>query len=258
MKREDLGEAVAEAWRAFDRAGSLRCRVSPAAPILFFGDFDAYSRSPLRVLSVGLNPSWREFPEYEPFLRFPLAAGDARRDTDRYVDALCGYYRAIPYWAWFSTVEPLLNGMGASYHLAETSTALHTDICSPVATDPTWSRLDGADRRVLEADGGRLWHELLKAVRPHVVLLSIAQRHLSRIRFRPLDSEWEIIHTVHQTKSGAPRSPPYAIQARRFKIAGEPALFIFGRAAQKPFGLLADSQKREAGAIVLESYRDAR
>lgn len=255
MKRADLREAVAEAWHAFDRAGSLPCRVSPAAPVLFFGDFDAYSRSPLRVLTVGLNPSRREFPEFDPFLRFPLAAGNAGRGLDRYLDALGGYFRICPYWAWFSTIEPLLNGMGASYSLGNSSIALHTDICSPVATDPTWSRLDVEDRRILEADGVTLWHSLLKVLRPQVVLLSIAKRYLSRIRFGPLDSEWKSIHTIDRTGSGAHRSSPYAVQARWFDIAGEPALSVFGRAAQKPFGLLAESQKRKAGAIAWDVYR---
>ena len=37
-----------------------------------------------------------------------------------------------------------------------------------------------------------------------------------------------------------------------------PCLFVFGRAAQTPFGLLPDSQKRETGAIALEKYRDGR
>lgn len=214
MNRADLREAVAEAWRAFDRAGSLACRVRPSAPVLFFGDFDAYSHSPLRVLTVGLNPSRREFPGFDLFLRFPLAAGDPGRRLDRYLDALCGYFRTCPYWAWFSTIEPLLNGMGASYHLEDTSAALHTDICSPVATDPTWSRLDGRDRRILEADGVTLWHSLLNVLRPQVVLLSIAQRHLSRIGFGPPDCEWRIIHTFDRTSSGARRSPPYTVRAR--------------------------------------------
>ena len=51
--------------------------------------------------------------------------------------------------------------MQTSYYLGEASTALHTDICSPVATDPTWSRLSESDRTTLEADGGPLWHALL-------------------------------------------------------------------------------------------------
>ena len=75
MGEEDsLGEAVEKAWCAFDNAAELSIRVSPAAPILFFGDFDAYSLSMLRVLTVGLNPSRLEFPADRPFLRFPMVA----------------------------------------------------------------------------------------------------------------------------------------------------------------------------------------
>ena len=68
--------------------------------------------------------------------------------------------------------------MGAGYYHGRTSTVLHTDICSPIATDPTWSQLGAADRRVLLDDGRTLWHELLAALQPNVVLLSVAKSHL--------------------------------------------------------------------------------
>ena len=51
--RAYLGVAVETAWRAFDRAADLRSRVTPAVPILFFGDLPAYRSSRLRVLTVG-------------------------------------------------------------------------------------------------------------------------------------------------------------------------------------------------------------
>ncbi len=258
MKRADLREAVAEAWRAFDRAGTLRCRVSPAAPILFFGDFDSYRRSPLRVLTVGLNPSRKEFPAHREFVRFPLVEGSEGRGPDRYIDALCAYYRTKPYRGWFSAFETVINGVGASYYSGELSTALHTDICSPVATDPTWSRLGDADQKILEADGCRMWHTLLDGLRPQVVVLSVARLYMSRIDFTPLDGEWEGIHTFDRTAAGALRLRPYEVQARWFEVGDEPSLFVCGRAAQKPFGLLDNTQKREAGAIALEAYRDGR
>ena len=42
------------------------------------------------------------------------------------------------------------------------------------------------------------------------------------------------------------------------KVGGERSLFVFGAAAQKPFGLLADTQKRELGAIGFGAYQDRR
>ena len=170
--------------------------------------FDAYViASRRRVLTVGLNPSLHEFPADSPFRRFPGAEGAAAREPDRYLNALSAYFRADPYGSWFNAFEPLLDGMEASYYEGRPSTVLHTDICSPVATDPTWSGLDPAVQKSLERDGGPLWHSLLEALRPHIVILSVARRHLSRICFTAL-SDWRIAHVFRRTQAGALRKQP--------------------------------------------------
>ena len=232
-------------------------------PILFFGDIDAYRTSPLRVLTVGKNPSLYEFPAGKPFQRFPRIKGSGKRETGPYLDAMSAYFRTYPYRDWFRAFEPLLNGAGASYYAGQASTALHTDICSPVATDPTWSELEKAKKRnaecaALTADGGPLWHMLLKVLRPQIVAISVAKKHLKRIEFTPIDREWEAIHTFELDGNGVPRSRPYDVRARWYEVGGEPSLLVFGPAAQKPFGLLPDTQKREAGAIALKAYQDGR
>ena len=89
-------------------------------------------------------------------------------------------------------------------------------------------------------------------------MLSVAREHLARIEFQPLGGEWEVIHTFERTGSGAPRSRPYEVLARWHEVGGEPSLFVFGPAAQKPFGLLPDSQKRDVGVIAWEACDDAR
>ena len=251
-----LDAAVAQAWRAFDRAAELSSRVTPAAPVLFFGDVDAYCASPLRVLTVGLNPSLHEFPAGEAFRRFPLlTGGSSDREPGRYLDAMSAYFRTDPYRRWFSALEPLLNGAGASYYAGKASTALHTDICSPVATEPTWadSRLPRAQRAGLETHGGELWHALLEVLCPHVVALSVARDHLKRIRFAPI-AEWQTIHMFKQTSGGDPRKRPYEVRARPYEVGGERSLFVFGQATQTPFGSLAKKQKYEVGAIAVERY----
>ena len=246
------------AWRAFDRASRLPSRVTPAAPILFFGDLHAYRTSPLRVLTVGLNPSLFEFPADEPFQRFPLVGGERGQEPSRYLDAMSAYFRTDPYRSWFRAFEPLLNGTGSSYYESEAAcTALHTDICSYVATDPTWSKLPKVDRTALEADGGPLWDTLLRLLRPRIVTLSVARKHLERIEFVPV-SEWEIVHVFRRTSSGELRQRPYEVFARWYEVGGERSLFIFGQAAQTPFGLLSDKQKFEIGAIALKKHRDGR
>ncbi len=253
-----LGEVVRKAWRAYDKAAGLLTRVTPAVPILFFGDLGEYEAAQLRVLTVGLNPSRHEFPSERPFARFPLLEKEMCRNHGYYISALSSYFRTDPYRAWFSAFEPLLNGAAASYYFGYGSTALHTDICSPVATNPTWSRLGAIDRSTLEAYGGPLWHNLLTLLKPHMVVLSVAKRHLERIAFEPMDGEWRIIHTFHLTGTGAPRSRPYEVWARWYSIGSEPSLFVFGAAAQTPFGVISASQKGEVGATMLEAYRNGR
>ena len=232
-------------------------RVNPSIPILFFGDLDAYFSSKVRVLSVGLNLSLHEFPSDSPFRRFPLAEGGAVSELDLYLDALSAYYRNDPYRSWFSSFEPMLNGMEAGYYEGKPSTALHTDICSPVATDPTWSGLDRDQQKALEKEGGPLWHDLLEALRPQIVTLSVASRHLSRIQFKAL-SGCEVVHVFELTEVGALRKRPVAISARWYEISGEPSLFVFVPAAQKPLGRLSGNQKRQAGEISIEVFRRGR
>ena len=256
-RMETLTVAVASSWRAFDSAAGRPSCVTPAAPILFFGDLNAYRASPLRVLTVGLNPSLQEFPASEPFRRFPLIESSRNREPGHYIDAVSAYFRTDPYRGWFSAFEPLLNGAGASYYADEASTAIHTDICSSIATNPTWSQLDKADRTALEADGGPLWHTLLVALRPQIVALSVAKDHLKRIEFAPM-TEWKPLHTFERAGNGRLRSRPYDVRSRWYEVGGEPSLFVFGRAAQKPFGLLPDTQKREVGAVALKAYQDGR
>ena len=252
----ELRRAVAAAWRSFKAAASLEARVSPAIPILFFGDLDAYAESQQRVLTVGLNPSLIEFPADNPFRRFPLAEDAHREDQERYLHALSAYFRTKPYKRWFRSFEPLLNGMDASYYVHQTSTALHTDICSPVATDPTWRRLSKADRRVLSDDGRPLWHELLVALRPDVVVLSVAKDHLEHIAFEPL-GPWEPVHSFDRKRDGTLRSFAYTVLGCWHLVGNEPALFVFCPASQTPLGSISDDQKRELGAIVADTYRDA-
>ncbi len=248
-----LSQVVAGAWSAFERADALPSRVSPSIPILFFGDLHVYFSSRVRILTVGLNPSLHEFPTESPFRRFPLAESVTASEPDRYLDALSAYFHTDPYSGWFSSFEPLLNGLEASYYQGQSSTVLHTDICSPVATDPTWSRLDPAVRKTLEKDGGPLWHDLLQALQPQIVILSVARHHLSRIQFNFLDG-WQVVHLFDRTGQGTPRKRPVSVSVRWCEISSKPSLLVFIPAAQKPLGRLGNIQKREAGATALEVF----
>ena len=249
-----MTKAVAAAWAAYEQA-PRSCRVDPSMPILFFGDLHACQLSPIRVVTVGLNPSRREFPGGSPFERFPGHAGNDPIQSERYLNCLGSYFGVNPYRVWFSSYEAVLDGVGASYYPGKPSTALHTDITSPIATTPTWSRLKQPEREVLLSHGVPIWHELLKMLKPHVVLLSIAREHISKIRFASLADHWQTLHVFTSTKSGAPRSRPYTVEFRWYEIVNHPSLFIFGPASQKPFGLLSDQQKIQVGELAAEAFR---
>ena len=156
---------------------------------------------------------------------------------------------------WFSAFEPMLCGMGASYYGNRSSTALHTDICSPVPTDPTWRKLKRAERDILMEKGVPLWNKLLEALCPNVVVISVAESHLSKVKFEALcDKGWEVAHVFDKTREGKPHKQPVKMKVRWYEVCGEPSLFVFIRAGQRPL-FLNDEQKCEAGTIALREWQ---
>ncbi len=147
--------------------------------------------------------------------------------------------------------------MDTGYRPGRPSAALHTDICSPVATDPTWSNLDHGDRLLLQADGVPLWHGLMEALQPHIVVLAIARRCLSDIAFEPVDDAWHDLHVVDTKVGGDPREPPYRVQARRYAVGGSEALFVLCPAMRSPLPI-GTAQKHELGAIILDGLANVR
>jgi hypothetical protein len=242
-----------QAWALHRRAETdgLPHLVRPSVPILFFGDSRAYESSPLRVITVGLNPSKLEFPAGAPFSRFPAAqALDEQLENgslESYRRSLDDYFRTDPYNGWFRpSFEPLLSGLGASYYDGAGSTALHTDLCSPLATAPTWSRLGASEQAALIRDGNELWHELVEYLQPDVVLISVKREHLATIRFPIVDAPRHV-YTVE-------RDNPYVIElSRRRLAAGKEPAFVFGKAVQTPFGVISAEAKRAAGRAILET-----
>jgi hypothetical protein len=225
---------IDEAWRQFDVNASEAFLVRPSMPILWFGDLGAYRASPMRVVTVGLNPSGVEFPDTEPFQRFPAAT------RTNYAAALNDYFRVAPYRRWFDSYEPIRKGMGVSYYGQPGGTALHTDLCSPLATAPTWSGLTDGARARLIAPGRDLWLRLVDELAPHVVLLSIGSSYLAAIDAMAV-SPWRSIHRVV-------REAPYETEATHIVLrSGRSVLAVRGRASQTPFGSVSKSDKLAIG-----------
>lgn len=246
-----LAYPVELAWTVFRRAASTPEGrvVRPSMPILYFGDREAYEGSPLRIVTAGLNPSLAEFPSESPWLRFP-GAGSLPNDgsisiqeRDQYLAALDEYFRVAPYRKWFDrSFEPILNGCGASYYEGQ-NVALHTDLLSPVATNPTWSRLSESARS-RHAGGRDLWTFLMRALRPHVIIVSVAKRYLHPLSQVPVD-QWTELFRIE-------RENPFVVREILRDFAGREALVVFGRAAELPFGTVSTGDKQEIGKHIAE------
>jgi hypothetical protein len=248
-KRDDL---IRESWQIYRRFVDQSFVAKPSIPILFFGDSGKYFDSKLKVITVGLNPSKKEFQE--EFKRFSSASGIypgilEGASYDEYLQALNGYFLKPPndpYKLWFNSYEPVLSGLDCSYYGNAPNTALHTDLCSPLATHPTWTRLQREERISLTQLGTHLWHSLVEWLSPNLIIASVARSHLSRITFLQQNS-WKIVYTIQRTK-------PYNVELTKLKMPnGQVASLIFGKAANMPFGTVSNADKRKIG-LTIKNY----
>lgn len=169
-------------------------------PILWFGDLFAYQESPRKIVTVGLNPSEMEFRDGEnpwkrgspSICRFPnqhlFSPTDPLSATDRieYKTVLNAYFKTDPYWHWFSHWSPILSELKASYDgTVGNSTALHIDICTPLATNESWSKVKHDTKSAIVGNAHSepldLWGGLLKVLRPTLLLLCVGKCHLHEI-----------------------------------------------------------------------------
>lgn len=176
---QQLGE---RAWDLYEEFAEETCVLTPSIPVLYFGNREAYEDSPRKVVTVGHNPSGVEFPDEEGPNRFETTRGE-RPFPRSYLDDLNGYFERNPYRNWFQHYEEVLNGLEASYYSDGVregkevieNRALHTDLHSPLATDPTWSGLNSKQQRVLAEEGERLWLGLIDLLEPDLILGRYAQ-----------------------------------------------------------------------------------
>lgn len=250
MEDSELWALVNEARLLYEANAGASWLVTPAAPVLFFGDLLGYRESQPRIATVALNPSLHEFPRGNPFRRFP---GADSPDDASYLTSLLRYFRTDPYDSWFGFYEQALLGMGASYYARSSAVALHTDICSVLPTSPTWSQLGDSIQRRLTETGIPLWHRLIECIKPDILLWSTARKWLERIEFRAL-AEWERIACFDSTKHGRQRQP-VGLEARWYELSkGAHVLVAHARASEKPLGSLSHDQKREVGRRVREHW----
>jgi hypothetical protein len=237
-----MHDLIPKAQQAYDAANGLR--VEPSIPILFFGDYEAFRKSKLRIVTVALNPGTLAFPVEKRWEFFP-----AYEKTADLQEAWNQYFRTgRPIEPWMTSLDCVLHGFDASlYDSKFTNTALHTDMLSPVATQTLWSQLDKQYQDELASVGLPLWHDLIRHLKPHIVVLSVATKHLKKIRFKVVEY-WKTVTSFSNMKSGQPRKTRYDVDHSVLQICPDHyADFLFGRATRMPFSLLSNPDKKQIG-----------
>jgi hypothetical protein len=217
--------------------------VSSSIPILFFGDLDGYKKSKsLRVVTVGLNPSHMEFSGNNPLKRREHRPFNHKV----YVNSLCQYFHLENYH-WFNNYEDVLSGMGASYHPGNRNIALHTDLCSPLATKKPWRDLDSNTKKELKKTGLPLWEGLMGYLEPQLILAQIGYReHLQKFGTK---ESWK---TVFVPSRIVGKRNEFRLLRRRFKahvstiVHCKPIRQRYG----KPFADLTPPQRKRVGKFI--------
>ena len=219
-----------------------------------FGDKNEYEKSELKIITVGLNPSLVEFPVENPELRFKFRQNG---NVKNYINSLNEYFydRNNPYMRWFDSYENLINGLDASYRNKMTYRALHTDLGSVLATNPTWSELNKDIKRNLSDHGIQIWHDLMLCLDPDIIIVSVAKEWLTRIKFRRCSDDL-IIEKFDKTKDNKPRKKLIEIIGSWIELNNKKTLLVYAPAAQKPIDKISHDHKKIAGNKILKFWKD--
>lgn len=172
---------------------NLKCLVENSIPILWFGNVEKYFISKHKIITVSLNPSDIEFKNEKTSksstnLRFP----DYNGSVVSIYNAYNNYFRINPYNSWFkSSFQVVLKSFNATHYDIYDgfeNIAIHTDICSPFATNPSWSNLSNNEKTILENYGNLSWHNLVKILEPDVILFSASRDSEKKIKFFQLEN----------------------------------------------------------------------
>lgn len=176
---------------------TLRGHIFPGGmPILWFGDVECYATSSYKIVTVGLNPSYKEFTE----VRFPkeVIKSVHRKNAHtmkEYYEALNKYFLFNPYKKWFSNFERVLNVFDASYggKMSEEkkcdNCAVHIDLCTPFATYPAWGGLCADLQKKFMDESKELFQSAVSALKPNLIIVSI--------REEIIDAKFAVVKKVH-------------------------------------------------------------
>lgn len=257
LKRKTVEQLYRRCLDHYDDVRQFDHVVNNSIPIPFFGDLHAYRHSKKRIFTAALNPSDQEFPENKS-ARFNVKR--ARSSPQGLEFELTNYFKNNPYRKWFSVFEHVLAGLGASYGgrmLANGSdgvhsTALHVDLCSPIATKPTWTGLRQEEKLSLTEVGREIFECVLELLEPEIIIASVGWDHLeSWAGAFKNGRNWHVCARHTTDKSGRTMQIPLIVWIREVEIAKQRVWFANASAANTPFGRFSNERKRAAGEAIL-------
>ncbi len=207
--------------------------VKNSIPVIWFGDLERYQASPVKIVTVGLNPSWHEFLEKDQtplknprFKHVDLLSSDENKLNKLY-STLNEYFRTNPYRQYFDGYEFALRYLGASYgvkafDIKTDITAVHIDVYSAFATSSLYSSCPK------ELFHTKLFSQLFDYLSPDVVLASIGKDHwdawlaIGKNSFF-LDKKSDLFGGKYRNELEAYRS--------------KNRLIVYGRNRQRPFNI---------------------
>ncbi len=231
--------------------------IKNSIPILYFGNLDLYENSNKKIITVGLNPSNKEFSDndkkYSVNFRFPCSKLSIldHKDFLVYKKDLDNYFDYNPYSQWFNSLCPILSGFQAGFGgtlkkcQSYENTAIHTDIATPFATDPTFSGLEDNEKCYLLNEGFEIWKKLISYLKPDIIILSGNKRIKEKLMesFCLSGSNFEKIQNLKDLE----------VWTAAIKIdPSKDALLIYGQTANFPFGKISDENKKKIGSEILK------
>lgn len=219
--------------------------VSPSLPVLFFGDLKAYLGEIHKVVTVGKNPSNHEFPYDEngnpsPQERFGI--NSLNYDAYRLEASLMDYFKKGTDYKWFNNYEAFLNGLGYSYYQKQDfKRSIHTDMYSPIATNPVWSELDDNQRKLLEEKGVNIWKKLIRAIKPDLLICSFKWNDLDK----NVNLKFDNVKTIAEVTKYNNPNKPYDLIVYQAEIDGFKTQIVYGDADRfGPFGPVSDEKDK--------------
>ena len=240
-------------------------------PILYFGNLEKYKKSEIKIITAAINPSDIEFKKEKTdntasdyrfnglgYL-FKKLSVDNKDDIEAYVNGLNRYFSCCPYEKWFnnSPRERLLSALNSSYYDNKNADyrVLHTDVVSPFATCPTWSKkIPDEAKRIIMNKGNSLWKALLEYLEPDIIFMSLKREYFEDLDFV---KTFEIYKEYSTTVNGKKRKHKLIVEKYSYRIPSGKIIKIFNESITNcvPFNSIGSKRASELGESIFSKYR---